>query len=284
MKKTLTALLFLMTLPFPLLSCHSTVEKVPVFQSSVVSRTETDSTYYLSCRLFETDLTDLMAKKASFPLVVYAPGCGTCSLFDYALWDYEKTYQAALPYAMLSNYASVSGLPEITDNSLVIFNGGKVVKTITITAKNQDSKSFFALMDTYTYRTDILIDNWAYINPIGLTNYLKFYTYQKIITCDTNGKDASLFSSNLYNDLSKKEAKRILFINWDTLTDASDLSKAFGKGLDYQALYVYDSTAEATFEATTGFTKDSAKTYTSWDYSPSKGLSIQTSDSITDLN
>ncbi|MFA6829361.1 MAG: hypothetical protein WCR67_01445 [Bacilli bacterium] len=267
MKSPLPLFLIISILTVGNTSCSSVTEKIPVFSLKQISTVYNNSTYYLLNRLFEDDLTSLIEKKASFPLVVYAPGCGSCEFFDYALWDYVNQNKVVLNYMLLANYSSVSGLQQFTENTVVFFINGKIVSSTKIDSTNNSSDSFFKLMNQHTYISNVRILNTYYIQPVNQVPYLKYYTFSELAK-PFEEEVSNQYITSLSPLVLEEEKAKVLFCNFDEINDFSELNTYLENSTsEADSIYFFTNKKDDSFALSSLFDKEGKLTYTIVDYS-----------------
>lgn len=113
---------------FPILlspSCAPKNEKILAF-SYRGAMVRTDEGNRTQCLNVSQALPELLKAKTSFPLFVYAPGCGTCDLSTREMDKYLERTGALFPYAT-SGYFEESTGKRIDENTIVIFQEGEEV-------------------------------------------------------------------------------------------------------------------------------------------------------------
>lgn len=119
---------FFFIFPFllSLMSCDLNDDKITVYKNDYNSYQIGDNIRTLSCRLKTEDLEDMIENNYSFPLLVIAPGCGTCDSFSQVIEAYIKKSDVILPVISLNNYLNAKGVKHISSTSLLIYKDGKL--------------------------------------------------------------------------------------------------------------------------------------------------------------
>ena len=228
MKKILP-LIFLLSLN--LTSCKDNAA-IPLFHNSGVIYSDEISTKYLTYSLSNDILKEYINKKASFFLLVYAPGCGTCDNLTPVINDYIKRNKAIFPYMLVGNYNDVreeiASLPEINSNSILFISNGVVKANVVLTQKYYDGKPFDKLMAKYVYDSHKYIKNTIYVDSFN-TSFLPCY---KISTFYHVENKEYIYSSIL-------DTEQVLMINKDNITNYSDVISNINKK-EVENVYFYN--------------------------------------------
>lgn len=207
MKKQLVLLLSLLSL----FACNSKEEvKIPLFnyQYSENERTKTD---YALNRLTTNSLNSMLEDKMSFPVFVYAAGCGSCDNFATVIKDYIRQYKIAFPTITLAQYLRSNINSTLTNSALVFINEGKIFKTIdTILDDVFITSELVSIMNKYTYMTNVNIVNTAnlYNQTTGTFSYYEFTSY---LSSYENYTGDMLISK--FDDLKKENLNLLLIDN-----------------------------------------------------------------------
>ncbi len=201
-------------------------EKIPLLLfKGAVQETEKGKKGYF-CSLSDTDLTFLRGKKASFPLFIYAEGCGTCDLFSYTRQGYIKKEGVLFPFMTLSNYLRANPSSSLTESALVFYSKGSIVKQVkNLEEDYSDTDDFTSLIHQYCFPSSRALLN-GFENRLGLT-YSSQYPVYRIETAYTG----SLPFSN-----DEKEGKPLCLVDKDLLSDYSSL-----KGIDASFYFLDDA-------------------------------------------
>ena len=167
----------LLLLPFLLFSCQKKDEnKIPLFTSPATRENIKGNEEYLVNKLYENDFDYMIEKKMSFPLFVYAAGCGTCDNFSIVLKDYIRINNAIIPYMTLSVFnLSKTDTPSLSDSALLFYKEGKLIKTYDdILSQVFSTGDLTKIMDQYTYNSKVsyLSTSYTYSN-----SSFPFYSY-----------------------------------------------------------------------------------------------------------
>lgn len=162
-----------------LFSCNNNSEvksNIPLFTSPITNQTIDGENEYLVNKIYDSELDYMIENKMSFPLFVYAAGCGTCDNFAIVMKDYIRLHQVVFPYMTLANYNLSKDKPISIDNSAILFfEEGKLVKTVDNVLEEVFSTSDLeSLMDKYCYETNISYVSSGYrymVNPIPFYSY-----------------------------------------------------------------------------------------------------------------
>lgn len=153
-------LLFLLLSTALLGSCQSSTDRdksIPLFHYEDLSlKLEDNTTDTLLNRWSDKDFEEAVTRKESFPLFVFATGCGTCDTFSYTLKDMVKEHSLVLPFMFLSDYHNLTGSVDISDTSFVFYKDGKVIDY------KSDLSSFESKEDVYSYLLNYCYDTNAY--------------------------------------------------------------------------------------------------------------------------
>lgn len=167
----------LLLLPFLLFSCQKKDEdKIPLFTSDATKETIKGNDEYLVNKLYENDFDYMIEKKMSFPLFVYAAGCGACDNFSIVLKDYIRINKVIFPYMTLSVFnLSKTDTPSLSDSALLFYKEGKLIKTYDdILSQVFSTGDLVKIMDQYTYSSNVsyLSTSYTYSN-----SSVPFYSY-----------------------------------------------------------------------------------------------------------
>lgn len=265
MKKKLYSLFILSTSFLPSCSRPSnlTTFDVPLFHLEDPTLTVEKTTTYLTEKLDTDTLNFFLEKKATFLLMVYASGCGSCTLWDYSIWDYIRVNNAHLTYIDYNDYEKSDNAITLSENNVLFYKEGILIEIVEITEKNNLSEDFNNLINQYYKETNVYL-----ANSLSKTNTdvsLPSYTIETTLLDESKENT----STSLYKAISNQ--KKVLYLNMDTCSDLSVLTQLSSSLTDY--LYYYKSSEEETnFESITGFDKSDSSllTFTLIDYSHEK--------------
>lgn len=143
-------------------------DKIPLFTSPATEETVDGNTEYLVNKLYEDDFDKMIEKKMSFPLFVYAAGCGTCDNFSIVLKDYIRIHHVIFPYMTLSVFhQSKASTPNLSDSALLFYKGGKLVRNVDdILSRVFTTKDFEKIMEQECQETSVqyLSSTYTYWN------------------------------------------------------------------------------------------------------------------------
>ena len=118
----------------------------------------------------------MIERKMSFPLFVYAAGCGTCDNFSIVLKDYIRINKVIFPYMTLSVFnLSETETPNLSDSALLFYKDGKLVKSYDdILSQVFSTGDLTKIMEKHCYNSNIayLSTSYTYSN-----SSVPFYSY-----------------------------------------------------------------------------------------------------------
>ena len=121
-------------------------------------------------------LDTMIEKKMSFPLFVYASGCGTCDNFTYVIKDYIEETHTIFPMIRLPLYVdSVHNPLSITDSALLFYENGTL--TYYVDDPNEHyttTKELTIEMEKHCYQTNIEYLSTSIILLPFLTPYNRY--------------------------------------------------------------------------------------------------------------
>lgn len=241
----------LFVIPFLFLSScgKSGQDKIPLFRSPATSETIQGEQQYLVNKLYEDDFDHMIEKKMSFPLFVYAAGCGTCDNFAIVLKDYIRLHQIVFPYMTLAVFNQTkTKTPSLSESALLFYINGTLKRTIDNVLDNVFStKDLEMLMNKETYETGIecLSSSYTYLNstvPVYSYHFvptLSFpedrekeipHAYAETIQDGTSllmRKEPDSYST-LYSYLKENSYTSVLY----TEEDEETLTKHFGQNIE----------------------------------------------------
>lgn len=224
----------LLLLPFLLFSCSNKEQDlIPLFTSDSTKENIKGNDEYLVNKLYENDFDYMIEKKMSFPLFVYAAGCGTCDNFSIVLKDYIRINKVIFPYMTLSVFnLSKTDTPSLSDSALLFYKEGKLIKTYDdILSQVFSTGDLTKIMEKHTYNTNIsyLTTSYTYSN-----SSVPFYSYHfssSILTEENEDtphdnfsiqdgnmlllSDDSFFYPSLYQEIKDNEYVSIVNISKD---------------------------------------------------------------------
>ncbi len=209
-----------------LVSCNPTPEKkdtsIPLFHYADCSLTLTDgSEDTLLNRYSSEDFEDALSKKESFPLFVFASGCGTCDTFSYLLKDMVKDHSLVLPFMFLSDYHNLKGSLDISDTSFVFYQNGKAIDYQSDLSSFEKGKDIYSYLLTYCYDTKTYKEEAIEVDSNLRTPY-NFYSFLGRTTLSKEEKENAFYR---YKPL-EKSSKTYLFYS-SKKTDYSSFSLYF---------------------------------------------------------
>lgn len=212
---------------FPLLvSCESNGEKkdtfIPLFHYADLSLTLRDgSEDTLLNRYSSEDFEEAISRKESFPLFVFANGCGTCDTFSYLLKDMVKDHSLVLPFMFLSDYHNVKGSLDISDTSFVFYQNGKAIDYKSDLSSLEKGEDIYSYLLSYCYDTEAYKEEAIAIDSNLRTPY-NFYSFLGRTTLTKEEKETAFYR---YSPI-EKSSKTYLFYS-SSKTDYSSFSLYF---------------------------------------------------------
>ncbi len=138
-------------------------QSIPLFHYEL-NRLETAfSIEYMPFEIDNTTFGYWINQKASFPLFVYASGCGSCDVFALNVKDYIRQESLSLPFMTLSSYQKTANPLSLSDSAFLFFHEGKLLTYKTDFDDIGSTKELKQYIDQYTYDTDITFLNSSYI-------------------------------------------------------------------------------------------------------------------------
>lgn len=183
-------------------------DKVPVFkydktQLNIELSDGSIETHYMTCGLEEKDLKYLIDKDYDFPLLVFAPGCGTCDIFSSAIEGYIKQTSVLLPSTRLNIYADlkINSLPKLNETAILIFKNGQVTAkylsskmsaTTSMVTQVMDEECYYQdakfISDSYIKKNQDVVYPQYFLNDSILHNWKSRFTEQQYYQYDNNGE------------------------------------------------------------------------------------------------
>ncbi len=165
-----------------LFSCGRTEEnKIPLFTSPATSEIVNGEQQYLVNKLYEDDFDHMIEQKMSFPLFVYAAGCGTCDNFAIVIKDYIRLHKVIFPYMTLAVFnQSRTKTPSLSESAILFYSKGVLTEKVeNVLDMVFSTKDLEKLMDKECYETGIeyISSSYTYLNSI-----VPLYTYHFINT------------------------------------------------------------------------------------------------------
>lgn len=218
---------FLLLFPLLLNSCGTSDNpdvQVPIFHYSHTSYTQEGKVSYLANWLSTDSLSYLIENKASFPLFVYAQGCGTCSDFPNIFKAYLRKSNMVFPYTLLSSYDSLTiDKPSLTQSALLFYRDGKLAYQYdSIETEVMTNEEFESLMQRHIIDTEVEILNPSLAN-IQTAGIFPYYSFSSDLFL-TSTKD-TLIPSDF--ERKKEEGMTALIVDESNDFHFSDLYRIF---------------------------------------------------------
>ena len=210
MKKAIP-LLFSILLP----SCNSQpLPPIPLLrhEASLMQVDGDDVFFAWDC---SDSLEDMIAKKASFLVFVYVPGCGTCELFTKEVDAFLSKTGILLPSCLVGDFREATG-SRVENSSLVVFRKGERSSFFDLT-KSEGTVSDF--IEDNAVLTDVNVLSSTYVSDYPTA----FYPLYKM-SASTQEIDSPLSTSPFCDNDPMAAGKRGIYIS---LSRCSDFS-AFG--------------------------------------------------------
>lgn len=243
---------FLFLLPLFLVSCgNDNKSKIPLFHSDSTQETINGTQEYLVNKLYEDDFDSLIERKMSFPLFVYAAGCGSCDNFSIVMKDYIRQNKVIFPYMTLSVFnLSKTSTPSLSDSALLFYENGKLIKTYDdILDRVFTTSDLVKIMNEHTYDTcvDYLSTSYTYSNS---TVPFRSYHFADSIFVEENDdtphdnfkiddgtylflSENSFSYSCLYDELKNTTYQAVINVTDDMKDRKEELEKKIGCNIDY---------------------------------------------------
>lgn len=212
-------------------------------------------------------LSVLIEKKASFPLFVFVPGCGTCETYTLEIDDYLRQNPIVLPYVTSGYFRDITGR-SIETSSLLLYKEGREIDRIDMTEEDVTEYLSKRLRPTSVSA----VNACTYSSKPYTSSYLS-YTFSEAAPEGEYVLD-SRFDRNLQ--------QTVLFVSMDRLSSFQelDLSSLEEKGVD---LYLFDGKTDAIVFKERYGVDTSLLTQTSYALVSYPDVAIRTSDSLGDL-
>ncbi len=243
--------LFLL-LPLLLVSCRKdNKDKIPLFHSDSTKEMINNSEEYLVNKLYESDFDSMIERKMSFPLFVYAAGCGSCDNFSIVMKDYIRQTKVIFPYITLSVFnLSKTSTPSLSDSALLFYENGKLIKTYDdILDRVFTTSDLIKIMNEYTYDTgvDYLSTSYTYSNS---TVPFRSYHFTDSIFTEANAdtphdnfktedglylflSNHSFSYSSLYDEVKNTSYKAVINVSSDIDNKKTELENKIGCAIEY---------------------------------------------------
>ncbi len=224
---------------------------IPLFHSDSTVATINGEEEYLVNKLYENDFDTMIEKKMSFPLFVYAAGCGTCDNFAIVLKDYIRQNKVVFPYMTLSVFhLSKTSTPSLSDSALLFYENGKLVKNYDdILERVFTTSDLDQIMNSMTYDTGVNYLSTSYIYSNSTVPFRSYHFSKSIFakeSTDTvqenfkisNGSilyisDDSVSYSSLYEHLKTNSYIGIADISSDIEKSKVEAEKKIGCEISY---------------------------------------------------
>ena len=243
----------LLLLPFLLFSCQKKEQdKIPLFTSETTKENIKGNDEYLVNKLYENDFDYMIEKKMSFPLFVYAAGCGTCDNFSIVLKDYIRINKVVFPYMTLSVFnLSKTDTPSLSDSALLFYKEGTLIKIYDdILSQVFSTVDLTKIMEKYTYNSNVSYLNTSYTYSNSSVPFYSYHFSSSIFIEEseddahdnfsiTDGNmlllsDDSFSYPSLYQEIKNNEYNSIIKISKDIVNGKrEDIEKKIGVSLLY---------------------------------------------------
>ncbi len=242
----------LFLLPLLLISCgKETKKQIPLFHSDSTVTTINGEEEYLVNKLYENDFDYMIEKKMSFPLFVYAAGCGTCDNFSIVLKDYIRQNKVVFPYITLSVLnLSKSTTPSLDSSALLFYQNGKLVKNYDdILDRVFSTSDLEKIMKEQTYDNNISYLSTGYIYSNSTVPFKSYHFSNSIFTEESTDTPLDNFKisdgsvlylsndsfsySSLYEEIENHSYTAIANISTDVKDRKEELETKIGTTLSY---------------------------------------------------
>lgn len=243
---------FIFLVPLLLVSCGKEKEKtIPLFHSDSAVTIINGEEEYLVNKLYENDFDYMIEKKMSFPLFVYAAGCGTCDNFSIVLKDYIRQNKVVFPYITLSVLnLSKTDTPSLDNSALLFYQNGKLIKNYDdILDRVFSTSDLEKIMNEFTYDSNVSYLSTGYIYSNSTVPFKSYHFSNSIFIEDSTDtplknfqiKDGSIlylsddsFSySSLYTELKNNSYTAVANIKSDVTNRKEELETKIGTQISY---------------------------------------------------